>query len=111
MTLKGGSCSSTLRLKRTWVPPRLNDDDNDANPEYAWILASYLPVVDLTNSRGIMGCLTDISKFKWAEEIQANAARVAKEAKEKQEKFMDITRCGILGKIYIFKLTTTRFQS
>ena len=39
-----------------------------------------------------MGCVTDISHLKWAEKVQADAAHAAREAKEQQEKFVDITR-------------------
>ena len=102
-----GPRTTTLRLKRTWTAPQVSNDNVRSNTEHAWILISSLPVLDPANIKCVMGCVTDISKFKWAELIQANAAKVAREAKEKQEKFMDITRCVKLLGGLVSKLITT----
>lgn len=74
-----------LRLKKTWRPPGSSVD------EPCWILVSSTPTIENNEIRGILGCITDISHLKWAEQLQINTAEAAKEAKRQQERFIDIT--------------------
>lgn len=86
-------------MKRTWSPPAVDDTEKPLTPEHAWVLSNVLPVLENSAVKGVMGCVTDISQLKWAESVQANAARVAQEAKTQQEKFVDITR-QVIRKIH-----------
>jgi PAS domain S-box-containing protein len=69
-----------IPLTRTWRPPGSLVD------EPAWILLSLT-----ADSNSVLGCLTDISHLKWSEKLQAKVAEDAKDAKRKQERFMDMT--------------------
>ena len=79
-------------MKRTWSPPAVDDTQQPLARENAWVLSNVLPVLEHSDVKGVMGCVTDISQLKWAELVQVNVARVAQEAKAQQEKFVDITR-------------------
>ena len=73
-----------LRLKRTWTPPRTSIQ------EPCWILASATPNLENGELTGVLGCVTDISSLKWAEQLQINTAEAAKDAKRRQERFVDM---------------------
>jgi PAS domain S-box-containing protein len=77
--------TTEFRLKKKWVPP------GSVDGEYCWILASATPSVEDGEVTGVMGCVTDISHLKWAEQLQINTAEAAKEAKRQQERFIDTT--------------------
>jgi PAS domain S-box-containing protein len=57
-----------------------------------WIIASaYADKDEYGNVRGVLGCLTDISRHKWAEGFQSRKIEEAIELKRQQENFMDMT--------------------
>jgi PAS domain S-box-containing protein len=79
-----------LRLKRPF------ETDEALNGESirgeTWILASaYAEKAEDGTVKGILGCLTDISRHKWAEGFQARRTEEAVELKRQQENFMDMT--------------------
>ncbi|KAK4981033.1 hypothetical protein LTR28_008493 [Elasticomyces elasticus] len=74
-----------IRLKKKWRPPGL------ASEEYCWILTSFLANIEEGEVEGVLGCITDISRLKWAEQVSANTADAATEAKRQQERFIDMT--------------------
>lgn len=78
-----------VRLCRTWKSP----DQSDENPEedYAWILAVTFPLVEDGEVKSLLGYVTDISRQKWAENVQTRNATLATDAKRRQEEFLDIT--------------------
>ncbi|RDW82507.1 putative histidine kinase M3YPp [Coleophoma cylindrospora] len=87
--LGGEPVSFELRLKSQFVPPEPANDDTFL---HTWIIAAAYPDKDESgNVVGILGCLTDISRQKWAEGIQARKRLEALELKRQQESFIDMT--------------------
>lgn len=83
--------SDSLRLKKKWVPPGSIRYPLPADEEF-WILYSASPDIGEDGIvRSLMGCVTDISHLKWAEQLQARIAEAAEKEKRKQEEFIDIT--------------------
>jgi len=75
------SRSVEYRLRRTWV----NQEGVQSN---IWVQGSICPELDEQgNVVSVMGTLTDISKFKWAETVQRQRIEEALEAKRQQEKY------------------------
>ena len=69
-----------LRLRKTW-------DLGDGIPRQTWVESQASPEFDAEgNIISIFGTLSDISRFKWAEDIQRTRIEEALEAKRKQEK-------------------------
>jgi PAS domain S-box-containing protein len=69
-----------VRLKKTW-------DLGDGVARQTWVESQASPELDSNgNVVSIFGTLSDISRFKWAEEIQRTRIEEALEAKRKQEK-------------------------
>ncbi|KAL3426864.1 histidine kinase hhk13p [Phlyctema vagabunda] len=88
--LDGQSVSFELRLKTTFVSPSsINGKQAEGN---TWILAAAYPEKNEDGEvTGILGCLTDISRQKWAEDVQAQKMCEALELKRQQESFIDMT--------------------
>ena len=81
----------TVRLNRTWCPPS-TEQGSVPEAEPVWIIYSATPRLREDGSVGpMMGCATDITKLKWAEETQARSAEVSMKAREAQENFIDMT--------------------
>jgi PAS domain S-box-containing protein len=78
-----------VRLSRMWEPPIRGDEDSDEH--HAWILAVTFPLMEGGEVRSLLGYVTDISRQKWAENVQSRNAALATEAKRRQEEFLDIT--------------------
>ncbi|KAM0719598.1 hypothetical protein Q7P37_003728 [Cladosporium fusiforme] len=79
-----------LRLKRPFV----TEETLNGEPIIGetWILAAaYADKTEDGTVKGILGCLTDISRQKWAEDFQARRTEEAVELKRQQENFMDMT--------------------
>jgi signal transduction histidine kinase len=79
-----------LRLKR----PFYTDETLDGEPVSGdtWIIAAaYADKTETGTVKGVLGCLTDISRQKWAEDFQARRTDEAIELKRQQENFMDMT--------------------
>lgn len=71
-----------LRLQRKYTPPV-----GDSIP--STILLSAFPYSEKGRIVSIMACMTDVSRLKWAESLQAQMARDASEAKRQQSEFTD----------------------
>ncbi|KAL1297565.1 hypothetical protein AAFC00_006132 [Neodothiora populina] len=75
-----------FRLKRMWT-------DTDGEPiSPIWVMATANPEFnDDGTIKGIMGTMSDITGFKWAETSQQMRINEAVEAKRQQENFIDMT--------------------
>jgi signal transduction histidine kinase len=71
-----------IRLNRKWTPPI--DANRTTEPADAWILAVTFPLVENGETKMLLGYVTDISRQKWAEDVQTRAA-------VKAEAFLDVT--------------------
>jgi signal transduction histidine kinase len=114
----------TVRLKKKLRPPP-SIFDSDPAPEHVWILGNVYPNVEDGVTRGLFGCVTDISLLKWAEAVQARVAEEAQKAKRLQDEFIDltshemrnplsaITQCadGICSAVAEYRSTTEGAQS
>jgi signal transduction histidine kinase/CheY-like chemotaxis protein/PAS domain-containing protein len=80
-----------LKTKMPWHPPDA-DGRTDGEVYYRWILCSAYPE---TNAQGemfeIVGNVTDISKQKWAEDVQKRRSDSAVQSKTHLEHFIDTT--------------------
>ncbi len=56
-----------------------------------WVLASLYPEISEGLIVTVMGCITDISKIKWAENLQTRRLQEAEETRRAQNNFIDIT--------------------
>ncbi|RDW59895.1 hypothetical protein BP6252_12982 [Coleophoma cylindrospora] len=78
------------RIKKPWMPPNLIGTETAL--DYTWVQADCFPEIDENgNVKNIIGCLSDISHFKWAISIQEHRVEEALEAKRQQENFIDMT--------------------
>ncbi|KAJ4344278.1 hypothetical protein N0V95_006192 [Ascochyta clinopodiicola] len=83
--------SGSMRLKRFYTPPNLGQDA-PVEEEPSWIFYSASPDHRADGSvRSVMGSLLDVSHLKWSELQHIRNAKAAREDKEKQEEFIDIT--------------------
>lgn len=74
-----------FRLRHTW-------DLGDGKLRQSWIESQAFPELDDEGKVvSIFGTMTDISRFKWAEEIQNTRMEEALDAKHKHENFIDMT--------------------
>jgi signal transduction histidine kinase/CheY-like chemotaxis protein len=71
-----------IRLGRKWMPP--TDAGPTSEPVDKWILAVTFPVIENGETKMLFGYVTDISRQKWAEDVQTRAAA-------KAEAFLDVT--------------------
>lgn len=78
-----------FRLKREWKPPVQQEEDGE--PYSAWMLATNLPLIESGKVKLLMLYVTDISHQKWAESVQSRNATNARQAKQRQEAFLDVT--------------------
>lgn len=87
------SVSFELRLNRPWQPPEdLEVDKDDTTAHYIWILCSAYPELAEDGSLiEVLGCVTDISRQKWAESFQRKRTEDALESKRQLENFIDTT--------------------
>jgi signal transduction histidine kinase len=76
-----------------WKPPGVDSEsDLDSQEYYKWILCSSYPELDAHNDIiEIVGNVTDISKQKWAENVQKRRTDSALESKKHLEHFIDTT--------------------
>lgn len=86
----GESVHFELRLKRPFETDEALNGESISGT--TWILASaYADKNEDGVVKGVLGCLTDISRQKWAEGFQARRTEEAIELKRQQENFMDMT--------------------
>lgn len=72
--------SIQFRLCKKW-------DDADGKTRQAWAQTQTYPDCDAAgNIKQVLGTLTDITRFKWAEDVQRTRVEEALEAKRQQEK-------------------------
>jgi PAS domain-containing protein len=82
-----------LRTSMPWHPPDdSTESESETQPRYKWILCSAYPELDEnSNLIEIVGNVTDISKQKWAEELQKLKTDSALQSKRHLEHFIDTT--------------------
>ncbi|KAF2398549.1 hypothetical protein EJ06DRAFT_480218 [Trichodelitschia bisporula] len=77
--------TAQFRLRRTWA-------SGDGMDGHIWVQAQAHPELEADGTvRTVMGVLTDISQWKWAEGVQRERVEEALEAKRQQENFIDMT--------------------
>lgn len=75
-----------LRLKKPWVDPATGEKLG------RWVLAAGEPEFSPDGSfQSVMGSITDISRIKWAEGLQARRLRDAEETRRQTNNFLDLT--------------------
>ena len=82
--------SIACRIQKTWQPPLALDTNSGEASQPVWILVSGYPIMDNLEIKAYAFSVSDISRFKWAEQVQRQSAIDAKEAKRLQENFIDI---------------------
>lgn len=82
--------SITLRVKKTWRPPKSLDAIEDEEEQNVYVLAAGYPMMEGLELEAYAISVVDVSRFKWAEQVQSKVAASAKEAKRLQENFIDI---------------------
>lgn len=86
----GETVEFELRLKKPFDSGE--EVDGERVHGFTWIIAAAYPEKRPDGTvKGILGCLTDISRQKWAEGFQERRSKQALELKRQQEAFMDIT--------------------
>ena len=89
--LDGEKVSFELRLKRPFVAEEVVGDEK-VEGLLIWIIAAaYAEKAQDGTVVGILGCITDISRQKWAEGLQTRKMLEAVELKRQQENFIDMT--------------------
>jgi signal transduction histidine kinase len=85
--------SFELKTKMPWLPPPdLSQPESECTDHFRWILCSAYPELDAKGElTEIVGNVTDISKQKWAEDVQKIRTNVALESKQHLEHFIDTT--------------------
>lgn len=82
--------STALRVYKQWQPPGSPDASDEESLQNVWLLVSGYPIMENDSVRAFAISMADISRFKWAEQVQSKSATDAKEAKRLQENFIDI---------------------
>ena len=85
---EGGSRSFELRLKKEWKGTDPVTQELIVGPMYVLAEASHQSIGDKSY---ICGCMTDISRQKWAEGREKSRREEAVELKRQQENFIDMT--------------------
>ena len=88
--LRGEPVTFEIRLNKPFQAEEVQGDQSVTGP--TWIIAAAYPEkAEDGTVIGILGCLTDISRQKWAEDFQTRKMLEAVELKRQQENFIDIT--------------------
>lgn len=88
--MAGEPVSFEIRLRALFKSADKIGDEEIDGP--AWIIAAAYPEKsDDGRVVGVLGCLTDISRQKWAEDFQKRKVLEAVELKRQQENFIDMT--------------------
>ncbi|KAL2070764.1 hypothetical protein VTL71DRAFT_13790 [Oculimacula yallundae] len=85
MTEEGIPWSAELQLKKPWY------DNVTGDKVDSWIIAACQPEFSDGKLKTVMGSITDISRIKWAENLQARRLLEAEETRRAQNNFIDIT--------------------
>lgn len=88
--LVGETVSFELRLRRRFEVEEIVGGEKVEG--FTWIIAAAYAEKDPDGTVvGILGCITDISRQKWAEGFQKRKMLEAVELKRQQENFIDMT--------------------
>jgi hypothetical protein len=88
--MDGEEVNFEIRLKRPFVTEEFVAGEKVNGP--TWIIAAaYAEKNEAGEVTGILGCITDISRIKWAEGFQNIKMLEAVELKRQQENFIDMT--------------------
>ncbi|WPH02699.1 Hypothetical protein R9X50_00556500 [Acrodontium crateriforme] len=75
-----------MRLKKPWTDP------NNGEVLENWIIATGQPEYDSDGSlQSVLGSITDISRIKWAENLQNRRLEDAEETRRQMNNFLDLT--------------------
>ncbi|KAF2106844.1 hypothetical protein BDV96DRAFT_507316 [Lophiotrema nucula] len=81
-----------LRTRMRWTPPKDPDAEGHTSEHFVWILCSAYPELGASDElKEIVGNVTDISKLKWAEDVQKMRVKSALESQRQLENFIDTT--------------------
>lgn len=81
-----------LKTNMRWTPPAISEPGSESQEYYKWILCSAYPELDANGEvTEVVGNVTDISKQKWAEDVQKRRTDSALESKKHLEHFIDTT--------------------
>jgi PAS domain S-box-containing protein len=85
-----GQQTFEVQYKKPWKPANLSE--NSISLDRTWVVASAYPETsDDGELTGVTGCITDISSWKWVDQLQSQRLSEALELKRQQENFLDIT--------------------
>ncbi|KAF2665644.1 hypothetical protein BT63DRAFT_391916 [Microthyrium microscopicum] len=85
-----GQQTFEVQYKKPWKPSNLSDDS--IYLDRTWVIASAYPEISEEGElTAILGCITDISTWKWVDQLQSQRLKEAIELKRQQENFLDIT--------------------
>lgn len=88
--LSGEATSFEIRLKHRFEAEEVVGGEKVQG--YTWIIAGAYAEKNMRGEVvGILGCMTDISRQKWAEGFQNRRMLEAVELKKQQENFIDMT--------------------
>jgi hypothetical protein len=88
--LNGENVKFELRLRRLFVAEEIVGREKMEG--FTWIIAAaYSEKADDGTVVGLLGCITDISRVKWAEGFQQRKMTETIELKREQENFIDMT--------------------
>ena len=90
-TTENVEIADSLRLKKRWKPPSGNFGEEEATEENVWIFYRAFPNIEDGQVTSFIGCLTDISHLKWAENVQVRRLEEEKRERKRKEDFIDIT--------------------
>lgn len=88
--LNGETTSFELRLRKPFIAEEIIGGEEVKG--FTWIIAAaYAERAQDGTVVGVLGCITDISRQKWAEGFQKRKMLEAVELKRQQENFIDMT--------------------
>lgn len=89
VNLEGGPQTFEVQYKKPWT---MNRGGEVISLDRTWVVASaYAEVSEDGHLTGVLGCITDISSWKWVDQLSSQRLSEALELKRQQENFLDIT--------------------
>jgi PAS domain S-box-containing protein len=84
-----------VQYKKPWT---MNRGGESISLDRTWVVASaYAEISDDGRLTGVLGCVTDISSWKYVDQLQSSRLSEALELKRQQENFLDITSHEIVS--------------
>ncbi|KAI9649819.1 hypothetical protein NHQ30_002401 [Ciborinia camelliae] len=84
--------NTTIAIETRMGQPWVGDIAGSTLTIQRWVLATFSPELDENgNLKSVMGCSTDISRIKWAEDLQDRRLKDYEETRRQQNSFIDIT--------------------